>query len=220
FTTIRRSENEIKNFLERAGANCLVVRVADRFGDYGLVGVVMYAAEADRYKVDTFLLSCRVLGRGVEHALVSRLGQRAVKEGKRFVELTYQPTEKNLPAQEFITSFGDQHRNGASSSWTFPAERLASVEYVPDEKAPIRREAPSITNPEKLTPRPALAFGAADRSERLQRIGENLCDIDRIAKAIEEFRLRKQPLHAGADVTPGSMLETALAKIWRKVLGR
>ena len=56
--------------------------------------------------------------------------------------------------------------------------------------------------------------------ERLQRIGENLYDIDRLAKAIEEYRLRQQPLHAAVDVTPGSTLETALANIWRKVLGR
>ena len=59
-----------------------------------------------------------------------------------------------------------------------------------------------------------------DLSERLQRIGESLCDIDRLANAIEGFRLGKQPLHAGADVTRGSTLETALANIWRKVLGR
>ena len=65
-----------------------------------------------------------------------------------------------------------------------------------------------------------MSFGVADRSERLQRIGENLYDIDRLAKAIEEYRLRKQPLHATADVTPGSTLEMALANIWRKVLGR
>jgi FkbH-like protein/FkbM family methyltransferase len=220
FTTIRRSENEIKNYLRREHANCLVVRVADRFGDYGLVGVVMYDIEADRYKVDTLLLSCRVLGRGVEHALVSQLGQRAVKEGKRFVELTYLPTEKNLPALEFITSIGDQHRNGASTSWTFPAERLASVEYDPDENAPIGHEVPATVNPERLTPRPAaLAFGATDRSERLQRIGEDLYNIDRLAKAIEEYRLRRQPLHVAAEVTSGSTLEKALMNIWRKVLG-
>ena len=94
------------------------------------------------------------------------------------------------------------------------------MEYDPDEKAPIAHEVPATVNPEKLTPHPALAFGVADRSERLQRIGENLYDIDRLAKAIEEYRLRKQPLHAAADVTPGSTLETALTNIWRKVLGR
>src|SRR5262249_21931053 len=199
----------------------LVVRAGDRFGDYGLVGVLMYEAGADGYKVDTLLLSCRVLGRGVEHALVSRLGQRAVKEGKRFVEFTYLPTAKNFPALEFITSIGDQCRNEASTSWTFPAERLASVEYDPDKKAPIAHEVPPPVNPEKLAPHPASPFGVADRSERLQRIGENLYDIDRLATAIEGYRLRKkQPLHAAADVSPGSTLETALATIWRKILGR
>src|SRR5437660_3793149 len=59
FTTLRRSEKEIREFLNRAGAHCLVVRVVDRLGDYGLVGVLMYEAFADRFKVDTFLLSCR-----------------------------------------------------------------------------------------------------------------------------------------------------------------
>jgi FkbH-like protein/FkbM family methyltransferase len=220
FTTIRRSENEIKNFLRREHARCLTVRVADRFGDYGLVGVVMYETEADRCKVDTLLLSCRVLGRGVEHALVSWLGQRAVREGKQFVELAYLPTGRNSPALEFVTSIGDPHRNEAGTSWIFPAERLASVEYDPDEKAPIADEAPATVNPEKPMPRPALAFGAADRSERLQRIGENLYNVDRLAKAMEEYRLGKQPLHAAANATPGSTLETALMNIWSKVLGR
>ena len=219
FTTIRRSENEIGTFLQREQAHCLVVRVVDRFGDYGLVGVVMYETEADRYKVDTLLLSCRILGRGVEHALVSWLGQRAVEEEKRFVEITYLPTERNLPALEFITSIGDQYRNDAGTSWTFPAERLASVEYDPDEKTSIEHEVPAIVNPERLAPRPAWAFGVADRSERLQRIGEELYDIDRLAKAIDEYRLGKQPLRV-ADVTPGNTLEATLTNIWRKVLGR
>jgi len=220
FTTIRRSESDIKNFLKRENASCVVVRVVDRFGDYGLVGVLMYESQHDRYKVDTFLLSCRVLGRGVEHALVSWLGQRALKEGKSFVEFTYLPTGKNSPALEFITSIGDQYRNESGTSWSFPAERLALVEYDPGEKAPIESEAQDTVGAEKLAPRPASAFGVADRSERLQRIGENLYDIDRLAKAIEEYRLRKQPFPAAADVTPGSTLETALSNIWSKVLGR
>jgi hypothetical protein len=222
FTTIRRSENEVKNFLEREGTNCLAVRVVDRFGDYGLVGVVMYETEADRYKVDTLLLSCRVLGRGVEHEVVSRLGRRAVKEGKSFVEITYLPTEKNLPAREFIGSIGDQYRNDSSSSWIIPTERMASVEYNPDKAAPGGHEEKATVKQEKLTPRPAWELGVADQSERLQWIGEHLYDIDRIAKAIEEYRLRQQPLHDhdGADVAPGNTLQTALIKIWRKVLGR
>jgi acyl carrier protein len=155
----------------------------------------------------------------VEHALVSRLGQRAAKEGKRFVEFTYLPTGKNFPALEFITSIGDQYRNEACTSWIFPAERLASVEYDPDEKAPIGHEAPTV-NPKRLTRHPALAFGVVDWSERLQRIGEDLYDIERLVKAIEEYRLRTQRPHAATDGTPGSTLEAALSNIWRKALGR
>ena len=199
---------------------CLVVRVADRFGDYGLVGVLIYESRHDRYKVDTFLLSCRVLGRGVEHAIVSQLGERAVKDGKQLVEFTYRLTEKNLPALEFITSIGDRYRNEAGTSWTFPAEVLARVKYDPDEKAPIEPEAQEAAGEQKPTARPALAFGAADRSGRMQRIGESLYDIDRVAKAIQEHRVGRQPLDARADVAPGSTLEAALANIWRKVLGR
>jgi FkbH-like protein len=220
FTTIRRSREEIKDLLKREDAKCLAVRVVDRFGDYGLVGVLIYELQHDRYKVDTFLLSCRVLGRGVEHALVLQLGERAVKDGKQFVEFTYRLTEKNLPALEFITSIGDLYRNEAGTSWIFPAGILANVKYDPGGAAPIGPEVRETLGAEKPSLRPALQFGAADRPERVQRIGEALYDIDRIAKAIEEYRIRKQPLDAGTEVTPGSTLETALANIWRKVLGR
>jgi len=220
FTTIRRSKSEIKNLLKREGVNCMVVSVVDRFGDYGLVGVLIYEIGADRFRVDTLLLSCRVLGRGVEHSLVARLGQLAIKDGREFVEFTYSPTEKNQLALEFITSIGEQYRNETNTSWTFPAERLANVEYDPDEKAPVEDEVPATVNPEKLTPRPGFAFGVADRSEHLQKIGENLYEVDRLSKAIDDYRHRSQPSHAAADVTPGSTLETALANIWRKVLGR
>src|SRR5439155_25943344 len=150
----------------------------------------------------------------------SRLGQRAVREGKRFVELRYLPTEKNRPALEFLTHLGDQHRNEAGTAWTFPAEYLAGVEYNPDATVPVGQELRTIGHVEKLTPRLASGFGDADRSERLQRIGENLCDIDRIATAIEEYRLGKQPLDDGVDAAPGNSLQTALINIWRKVLGR
>jgi len=204
-TTIRRSESEIRSFLKRAGANCLVVRAADRFGDYGLVGVLMYEAGAERYKVDTLLLSCRVLGRGVEHELIARLAQRALKEGKGLIELAFVASDKNLPALEFLTSLG-----AAGSSWSFPAERLARLEYDPGEKAPTGNGAQASASPGKWI---------GDLSDRLQRIGEGLCDIGRLVKAIEEHRLGKQPAPAAIGAAAGSALETALANIWRKVLG-
>jgi FkbH-like protein/FkbM family methyltransferase len=211
-TTIRRSEDELRSYLE-SGARCLTARVADRFGDYGLVGVVLYESQADRYDVDTLLLSCRVLGRGVEHALVSQLGQRALDEGKRFVRFRYRASERNSPALEFITRIGKPYRDAAGSLWTLPAEYLARIAYQPDEQAadepPAERKA--ATAPQ--TP------GMDDWPARLRRIAEELRDMRRLAKAIEEHRLGKEPLPA-TDASPGSTLETALASIWQKVLGR
>jgi len=220
FTTVRRSKKEIEDLLQRQDAKCLVVRVIDRFGDYGLVGVLIYESQRDRYKVDTFLLSCRVLGRGVEHALVSQLGKRAAEDGKQFVEFTYRRTDKNLPALEFITSIGEKYRNETGMSWTFPAEILASVKYQPANNAPIGPVADGTAGAERTAPGRTPAFGVADRSGRLQQIGESLCDIDRLARAIEESRVRNQPLDARAGVMQGSAMEVALMKIWRRVLGR
>jgi len=220
FTTIRRSKSEIGNLLAREDARCLVVRVADRFGDYGLVGVLIYEKKADRYRVDTFLLSCRVLGRGVEHALVSQLGKQAVEEGKQSVEFVYAPTEKNMPALEFITSIGAQYRNEAGTSWVFPSECLAAVEYDPEAASPAADDTDETDNSARAAPRSALSFDAVDRSERLQEIGENLCDLDRLVKAIGEYRFKLQPAHAAGNEAPGSTLEASLAEIWTKVLGR
>jgi hypothetical protein len=225
FTTIRRREQEVRDFLNDEGAKCLVVRVLDRFGDYGLVGVVMYEASADRFKVDTFLLSCRVLGRGVEHEVVSHLGQRAVREGKQFVELTCLPTEKNQPAREFIISIGELNLNNGGTSWIFPAERLVGVEYNPDKAASNGHEEMATVNSEKPSPDRAWAFDVADLSERLQRIAEGLWDTSRLGKAIEEYRLKKE---AGQEslapaLSPSNgenALQTTLLSIWRKVLGR
>ena len=144
FTTIRRSPSEIREFLEREDTGCLAVRVADRFGDYGLVGVVLYEAEADRFKLDTFLLSCRVLGRAVEHTVLSSMGQRALSTGKRFVELSCLPTERNLPARDFVRSLGDQYRSKAGEVVGFAsAEYLASLQYDPDEKSRPSNDKPA-----------------------------------------------------------------------------
>ncbi|HWO32198.1 MAG TPA: FkbM family methyltransferase, partial [Candidatus Acidoferrum sp.] len=220
FTTIRRSPREMREFLKREDASCLTVRVADRFGDYGLVGVVLYEAEANRLKVDTFLLSCRVLGRAVEHTVLSSIGQRAVRTGKRFVELSCLPTERNLPARDFVSSLGDQYRSKVGASWLFPAEYLASLQYDPDEKA--RQSNDKLATPQMENPPIPLApgFGMTARSEHLQRIGEELSDVSRVAKAIDEFRLRTQGFVGMVEPEPSDSVETTLLNIWRKVLGR
>ena len=81
FTSVRRNEGEIQTLLCSQGYECLTVNVEDRFGSYGLTGVMLFRTTGDALIVDTFLLSCRALGRGVEHRMLARLGEIAKERG-------------------------------------------------------------------------------------------------------------------------------------------
>jgi acyl carrier protein len=100
----------------------------------------------------------------------------------------------------------------------FPAEYLAALRYDAEQMASAHAMAP--VQAEKRMSRPDSPLGSADRPARLQRIGEELHDIGRLATAIQEHRLRKQPLAADVAEAPRSDLEAALARIWGTVLGR
>jgi len=218
FTTIRRHENEIRDLLRTERFKCHVVHVADRFGDYGLVGVVLYEILLDRFKVDTFLLSCRVLGRGVEHAVLSRLGQLALKQNKRFVELTCVPTEKNSPAMNFIESVGPQFGNTENTSWTLPADYLAALKYDPEEMVQKQTDLPDTIIGEFS--RRTSQSDAPGLSGRVQYIADRLSDIADLRTAIEEYRLRQQPAADEEDSPKSSSIQSTLVDIWKAVLGR
>src|SRR3989442_2881 len=117
----------------------------------------MYESAADRHRVDTLLLSCRVLGRGVEHALVAWLGARELEEGKASVEFGYQATAKNRPALEFI-------KGSLGASLSVPAKQLAAVKYDADKHQQLESEKDS-------TPQQSRSVSPY-RSETAQRIAE------------------------------------------------
>jgi FkbH-like protein len=105
-TTRRRNLGEVSQLIQTEGNTVLAWRVADRFGDYGLVGVMILVREADYIDIDTFLMSCRVLGRGVENAVLAAAAdharrQQAVKLRGRFI-----PTPKNALVAELYREHG------------------------------------------------------------------------------------------------------------------
>jgi predicted enzyme involved in methoxymalonyl-ACP biosynthesis len=100
----------------RQGFECRGIEVRDRFGDYGLVGVMLFSSAAEALLVDTFLLSCRVLGRGVEHAMLRELGALAKERGLARVELPFVVTKKNQPARRFLDSLPAEMREADGGS--------------------------------------------------------------------------------------------------------
>jgi FkbH-like protein/FkbM family methyltransferase len=218
FTTIRRSEGEIREFLGRDGHGGLVVRVSDRFGDYGLVGVVLFVGDADTLRVDTLLLSCRVLGRGVEHEIMAWLGREAVRTGRSRVVVPFARTERNQPALEFISAVADGYDDADGTMWTIPAEVLANTKYDPERAEAAMALASGGESPSGKS-QTSLEPGAGRFSEQLQAIAAELNDAARITAAIAEHRARRNKAAAAA-VIPGNSLEAAIAAIWSRVLGR
>ena len=105
-TTRRYSEQEIRTLAAAPDVRVYEARVSDRFGDSGLVGVAIARAGGGTWEIDTLLLSCRVIGRGVETAMVARLADDARAAGAPRLGGWFLPTKKNTPASGFYASHG------------------------------------------------------------------------------------------------------------------
>ena len=112
-TTIRRSLDEVRTLAHSPQHRIFGLRVSDRFGDYGLTGVIIaeIPVGASEMIIDTFLLSCRVLGRGVETALLAALAEEARTEGAGYLIASFIPTAKNAPAVSFLSDHGFSPEN-------------------------------------------------------------------------------------------------------------
>ncbi len=211
---VRRSVRELEQFLDRADARALAVRVADRFGDYGLVGVVLYERRPDAYAVDTLLLSCRVLGRGVEHAVAAELGRRALADGRSRVELAFRESPRNTPARCFLERLAGGPHIDTRAPWSFNSARLADTTYDPDAAdSPAGENGAAPRASAAVAGRPAAAGVPA---AVVQRIADCWRDAGAVAAAVAAERISGDtPNATGAD-----RVEAELLAIWRRVLGR
>ena len=101
-TTYRYTEADIVERLRDPSWHCCTVTVRDRFGDNGIVGVMFARHQGERLVLDTFLTSCRVIGRTVETAMLAHLCDVARRRGARLIEATLIPTSKNLPVRSLL----------------------------------------------------------------------------------------------------------------------
>ncbi len=107
-TTKRYTEQRLTELADTAGWKIHTVRVKDRFGDNGLVGVIVTCASDEACEIDTFLLSCRVISRTVETAMLAYLAQESRSRGLAELRGWYLPTAKNAPASDFYRKHGFQ----------------------------------------------------------------------------------------------------------------
>jgi FkbH-like protein len=205
-TLIRRTEPEIQALLA-AGAECLAVSVKDRFGDYGLTGAMLFRTAPPALLVDTFLLSCRALGRGVEHRMAACLGEIARESGLERVEIPFVAGQRNRPAALFLESLGALDADGVLR---LPAAQASAVAYKPGV-------APEIKEPIA----PANGAGAQ------RPTGGRRIDYVRIATALRDPRAvleavrvstRRAPPHGASFDQPRTPIEGQLAELWAALL--
>jgi FkbH-like protein len=105
-TTRRRSAAEVEEFAASPEGQAIAVRVRDRFGDAGVVGLALARNQGDSCFIDSLLLSCRVIGRGIETALLAHLAGNAIRTGAKQLIGEFIPTKKNAPCADFYLDHG------------------------------------------------------------------------------------------------------------------
>ena len=114
-TTRRYTEAEVERMASDRQAIALALRLEDKFGDSGLISVVLArpdaAIEADELLIDSWLMSCRVLGRQVESAVLDVLADAAAAAGWRALVGEYRPTERNGMVAEHYPRLGFEQRS-------------------------------------------------------------------------------------------------------------
>ncbi|HEY0455824.1 MAG TPA: HAD-IIIC family phosphatase, partial [Verrucomicrobiae bacterium] len=216
FTTRRRTESELEHLWKSGQAKLLSISVRDRFGDYGTVGLVIYAEAKKSLQIDTFLLSCRVLGKGVEHRILSHIGQLAQATGKQWLEISIVPTPKNKPARQFMESVGSPFRQFSNGAVHFrlPSEYARDVTFNPESET---ISVPATDSKPADTGSPAVSQNYPGlKSSGYNWVASHARDPAVILQLLQAQKKHAQP--AQIYVAPRNETEQQLARIWQDLL--
>ena len=215
FTTRRRTESEIRQLAEN-DLDCRIVEVSDRFGDYGVVGVLVYGTRSESLEIDTFLLSCRVLGRGVEHRMLDHLGDIALESGLDFVVATAIPTAKNLPARQFLDSVASGFKKDAAGKLVYRIPSELAAKAAPSVQAVNTNEA-EHSGPHSSSQVAGLPGRVVPPYERIATALHSPDHVlEQLATAMCKRRERPQLAHPLR--TPRTEIERRLCELWAELL--
>jgi len=132
-TTKRYSDADIKAFVDSENYDVISIMLSDRFGESGIVGTCMLTYEENKAIFDTFLLSCRVLGRGIEKVFITQALKLAAKRGCKWAVGEYYATPKNAQVEHFYSKQGFQELEATSN-------KTADKRFEYDLRSGIKRE--------------------------------------------------------------------------------
>ncbi len=121
-TTRRHGPAEVCAFMDDERYVTLYLRLRDRFADHGLVALMIAEQREHVLDIDTWLMSCRVIGRTVENKLLAQLCEIASARGCNEVRGTLIPSEKNVVVRDLFERLGFERlsvEEDGRSSWTY-----------------------------------------------------------------------------------------------------
>lgn len=104
--TLRMDELELDRYLNQGDGHLIMAEVADKYGNNGWVAEFLYHVEGDTAVVDNFLMSCRVMGRMVEDAILGAVFENLAAQGLKRVCASYKKTAKNRPVESLWDKAG------------------------------------------------------------------------------------------------------------------
>ena len=138
-TTKRYSQEEVHALAMGKGSDILTVHMADKYGDQGLVAVLIIKYAGMVAEIDTFLMSCRVMGRKVEFEMMAQVKNLLQAKGIQTVRATYIKTEKNAPVENLYDKLGFTVLDGMCTCFGDRKEYRANVADLPAETGVFRK---------------------------------------------------------------------------------
>jgi FkbH-like protein len=132
-TTRRYSESQVEAIERNPARHAIQIRLVDRFGDNGIISVIIADKANDTWTIDTWLMSCRVLGRRVPEAALNHLVAAAKAEGARWIIGRYIPSPKNRMVANHYESLGfiEIQAGSAETLWRLDLEAYAGASSLP-----------------------------------------------------------------------------------------
>jgi FkbH-like protein len=192
------------------GSDVYVTHVADKYGDYGLVGVAICHTSSKRLVLDNMLMSCRVLGRGVEARMLSHVGAVAAERGLHSVNVRFIPTERNEPARNFLKRHNLLPED--SESQDFPTDAVNAVVFDPSDMdaRPSTSSAPQSSQP--LEPQKAIQQAPAGEQKASPITARGSDGFHRLACALSSSMSSVSSKQAMSIAVPNARPDSALTR--------
>lgn len=133
--TLRMDPGQFSHYRETSGCHVYTVSVSDRYGNNGLVVELLLRVEGETAYVDNFLMSCRVMGRQIENAVIAAVTEHLFEMGVCCLCASYSPSGKNKPVEDLWDRLGfslsEESGNGKQYEMSLPAQidTLLHVEW-------------------------------------------------------------------------------------------